>query len=306
MSFQYTFTVFTPTYNRAHTLHRVYESLQRQTCHDFEWLIVDDGSTDATREVVGQWQQQAKFPISYIYQENQGKHVAFNRGVSEARGEFFLTLDSDDSCVPEALGRFKYHWDAIPANLRDRFAAVTALCKDQDGRLVGDKFPRDLMDSDPLEMRYKFKVRGEKWGFTRTEILKQFPYPIIDATSYVPESIVWNAIARRFKTRFVNELLRVYYFDTSERSDQLTTSADPAKHAFGLALWHQSVLNDEIGWFRYAPGQFLRSAAHYARFSLHTKVNLFYQIKKLENVRAKALYILMLPAGLALFLRDRV
>lgn len=131
--YQYKFTVFTPTYNRVQTLSRVYESLQVQTFSDFEWLIVDDGSVDRTRELVEGWQMEACFPIHYLWQENQGKHVAFNYALQEARGELFLTLDSDDACVPEALERFYFHWNAIPENRKGQFSAVTALCKDQNG-----------------------------------------------------------------------------------------------------------------------------------------------------------------------------
>ena len=78
--------------------------------------IMDDGSTDGTRELIAQWQAESNFPIRYFFQENQGKPAAFNHGVQEARGELFLTLDSDDGCIPEALERFKYHWESIPAS----------------------------------------------------------------------------------------------------------------------------------------------------------------------------------------------
>ncbi|MDP5238381.1 glycosyltransferase family A protein [Uliginosibacterium sp. 31-16] len=93
------FTVFTPTYNRAAVL---YDSLCAQTCRDFEWLIVDDGSTDDTRELVARWQSEAGFSIHYVWQKNGHKKTAMNRGAAEARGELFLTLDSDDACLPDA------------------------------------------------------------------------------------------------------------------------------------------------------------------------------------------------------------
>jgi glycosyltransferase involved in cell wall biosynthesis len=96
---EYLFTVFTPSYNRARTLPRVYESLQRQTLRNFEWLVMDDGSTDDTRQLVTRWQAESNFPIRYIFQENQGKPAAFNHGVQEARGKLFLTLDSDDGGI---------------------------------------------------------------------------------------------------------------------------------------------------------------------------------------------------------------
>ena len=112
MNYRYVFTVFTPTFNRSLTLRRVYESLRLQTFRDFEWLIVDDGSTDCTKELVEKWRTESSFPIRYIYQENRGKPAAFNQGVQKAQGELFLTLDSDDACVPQALERLKYHWIA--------------------------------------------------------------------------------------------------------------------------------------------------------------------------------------------------
>src|ERR1700687_2026026 len=113
MGYRYTFTVFTPTYNRAGTLPRVYESLRLQTFRDFEWLVVDDGSKDNTEELIKEWQAKAEFPIRYIRPQNQGKPAATNRATQEAQGEFIATVDSDDACVPESLERLKYHWDAI-------------------------------------------------------------------------------------------------------------------------------------------------------------------------------------------------
>ena len=112
--------------------------------------------------------------------------------------------------MPEALERFKVHWESIPADRRARFSAVTALCMDEHGRPVGDRFPRDITDSEPLELYFRYRTRGEKWGFQRTDVLLEFPFPEPPGVSFVSESIVWFAIARRFKTRYVNEYLRIY------------------------------------------------------------------------------------------------
>lgn len=299
-SYQYVFTVFTPTYNRAHTLHRVCESLKAQTFRDFEWLIVDDGSTDKTNELVKRWQEEVGFPIHYIYQENRGKHIAFMRGVQCAKGELFLNLDSDDACLPEALERFKYHWDSIPADQRAKFSAVTCLCRYQTGELVGSRFPFDPTDSDSLEIQYRFKVRGEKWGFHRTDVLKQFPFPEGIKRTYIPESLIWNKVARRYKTRFVNEALRIYW--TAEPS--MVHHQHPRKHAVGGRIENLTALNEEISWFRYAPEQFLRSAANYSRFSFHTGSSVLTQLGSLDNALARGLWIMVLPLGFFLYLRD--
>ena len=139
-----TFTVFTATYNRAHLLSRVYNSLRQQTFRDFEWLVVDDGSTDDTRTVVETLQREADFPIRYIYQENGHKKTAFNRGVKEAKGDLFLPLDHDDEATPHALEIFHRHWITIPDDLRSKFTGVCGLCINEKGQIIGDSFPSDV------------------------------------------------------------------------------------------------------------------------------------------------------------------
>ncbi len=204
------FTVFTPTYNRSRTLARVYECLLTQTFKDFEWLIVDDGSTDQTRDLVTQWCADRKLNIVYISQQNSGKHIAFNRGVALARGALFVPLDSDDTCVPTALERLLRHWEDIPADLLRTFSGICCHCMDEHGRRIGSPFPEDVVDAWPVQFVSKWHVSGEKWGFHRTEILREFPFPEIPGERFVPEGLIWNRIGVQYKLRFVNEALRVY------------------------------------------------------------------------------------------------
>jgi glycosyltransferase involved in cell wall biosynthesis len=302
--YSFNFTIFTPTYNRANTLHRVYDSLRDQTFRDFEWLVIDDGSTDRTEELVRSWQEEADFPIRYIWQPNQGKHVAFNRAVQEAKGLLFLPLDSDDACVPNALERFYHHWQSIPSAERNSFSAVTGLTKDQEGRLVGRPFPQEIIDSDPLEIRYRYKMKGEKWGFQRTEVLKEFPFPAL-TSSFIPEGVIWSKIGRKYKTRFVNEILRIYYQDFTGATNQLCRTKNPAKDAPGWVLWHQGRLNEEIGWFIYSPWTFFRSAVHYTRFSFHAGIGMFNQLRRLHTLPG-VIWLIFSPIGFIVFLRDKI
>src|SRR5690606_10486908 len=155
--------------------------------------------------------------IRYFWQENRHKKVAFNRGVREAQGKFFLNLDSDDEIVPFALERFLWHWNKIPVSQQERFSGVTALSMNEEGRIVGDQFPgKDYIDSDSLEIWYKYGVKGDKCGFIKTEILKQYPFPE-DIDGHVPESVVWSAIAIKYNTRFINEALLIIHQDGSNR-----------------------------------------------------------------------------------------
>jgi len=299
---EYLFTVFTPTYNRARTLQRVYASLQRQTIRNFEWLVMDDGSTDNTRALIAQWETESNFPIRYIFQENQGKPAAFNRGVQEARGELFLTLDSDDECVPEALERLKHHWDAIPAQDKTKFSAVTVLCKDQNGNLVGNKFPRDIFDSDTIEVTFKYRVTGEKWGFQRTDVLKQFPFPSIPNAKFISESVVWFALSRKYKTRFVNEALRIYHVDDGA-GDHLSTLS-PAVLS-GRAYLHRFVLNELIDWLFRTPRSVLRSAINFSRYSFGLGIPSASQLKELHSATARLVVAALMPLGFFMSLRDK-
>jgi glycosyltransferase involved in cell wall biosynthesis len=296
------FTVFTPTYNRARTLNRVYRSLSGQTFTDFEWLVVDDGSTDDTGELIARYQAEDRFPIRYFRQEHGHKKVAFNRGVREARGELFLSLDSDDEAMPSALEILHRHWQAIPEQERPTFCGVTGLCVDVRGRVVGSRFPADVLDSDSLEIRYRYRVTGEKWGFLRTDVLRMYPFPE-DVEGHVPEDVVWSAIATRYRTRFVNETLRVYHAE----EDSITRGGRrrPDANADGHALWAREVLCREWRWLPFAPQWFLRMGANYTRFHLHMRRGRPGRRWPLKGLVPRGIMAASWPLGLGLYLLDR-
>jgi len=298
----YQFTVLTPTFNRAHTLPRVYQSLTEQSFQGFEWLIIDDGSTDGTAELVRQWQQEASFPIVYHWQENQHKKVAFNRGVQRARGELIVALDSDDQLLVDALYGMARVWWSIPDEQREQFVGVTGLCQYPDGSVVGDLFPYDALDTNALDLFFKYKVRGEKFGCLDRRVLLQFPFP--EYAGFVPESLVWRAIARAgYKQRFVNQVFRVYHLGAQSLSAEGRTSR---RHAMGLWLLAQDTLAACMPWFDNAPKEFFYAAARYVRFRLHMWVQGQIPPKRPDTlgVRAKGLVALMAPVGVLLFIRD--
>lgn len=298
----YTFTVFTPTYNRAHTLSRVYDSLAAQTFRDFEWLVVDDGSTDGTEALVTAWTQTAAFPIHYIKQSNQGKHIAHNVAVRAARGALFLTLDSDDACVATALERLDWHWNAIPDAERGGFSAITVLVQDQHGQLVGDRFPRDIIDGNLAEMVYRYNVRGEKWGFQRTDVLRQYLFTEIRGRGLIPEGVVWQKIGLQYRMRFVNEVLRIYFVE----GPSLSRGNRPENDAFGRRMYYLQSLNDHIKYLPVAPRQLFLEAVQFARASLLLGIPLREQTRGLLPRQARALWALAVPAALILWTRDRL
>jgi glycosyltransferase involved in cell wall biosynthesis len=295
------FTVYTPTFNRAHTLHRVFESLQAQTCRDFEWLVIDDGSTDGTAELMQLYQSEAAFPVRYLQEPHRGAHHAHNLSLRESRGELWLKLDSDDGCLPDALERLKHQWENLPAARRDSFSGVTGLCQDQNGRLVGSRFPSDPLDCSAAELEYRHKVRGEKWGCLRLDVLRQFPYPDDVPGNFIPESYIWCQVSRRYQTRHINEELRIYWMDAPSL---VHGRSSPRTNAAGHRLMFKMVLDLESGWFFTAPLRLLRAAVQYSRFAWLSGVGLTTQFMDLRSAGGRLLWLMALPGGWGLWLRD--
>jgi len=291
-----TVTVLTPTFNRCQELPRLYESLCLQTYTDFEWLIVDDGSSDGTDELVRGWAREAAFPIRYLQQPNSGKHVALNRGVEHAGGRYCAVIDSDDRYPRHALERMIHHWEAIPADQRDSFANVEGLCAFSDGAIVGSRFPADVFDSDGLEIRCKYGVRGDTKGMFRTDVLREFPFPE-DLGRFVTEALVWNRIALRYRSRFVNEVLGYNKYlpgGLSSRPVRATIEASKAS-----LQYYQELLASKRALGRAAT---IRAYANLIRHSLHQGAP---AREQMQVVPSTLLWLLTGPLGIALYLRDR-
>jgi glycosyltransferase involved in cell wall biosynthesis len=285
------FTVLTPTYNRAHTLPAVYASLCAQTCSDFEWLLVDDGSTDGTRALVEGWIAEARIVVRYVAQPNRGKHVAFNRGVREARGELLITLDSDDRVLPEALERLSAHWTMIPD--RDRFSGITGLCVDPGGAILGGPFPQDMCDASPLDVPEH--AAGERWGFHRTELLRACPYPEIPGERFIAEGLVWHRLADHYLIRYVNEPLRVVEY----REDGLSAQAVALRAGSprGAMLYYR-----ELAALARSRAVQAKALINLARFALHARVSV---LATLRDAHAGLLLPLYATAGALLWRRDQ-
>lgn len=196
-------TVFTPAYNRAHLLPRLYESLKAQTFKDFEWLIVDDGSTDNTEIVVSNFIADNKILIRYFKQRNGGKHRAINRGVKESQGELFFIVDSDDRLPINSLERIFYYYNQIKDNTR--FAGACGLKCYFDGRQTGGDQPFRTMDCSMMDIRLKHHIVGDMAEVFRTDVLREIPFPIFGDERFCPEDLVWNRISQKFIMRFFHE-----------------------------------------------------------------------------------------------------
>ena len=196
-------TVFTPTYNRAHTLGRTYESLCKQKCKEFIWLIVDDGSTDQTKELVRKWQKQDNgFEIQYIYKENGGMHTAHNTAYANIHTELNICIDSDDKMASDAVEKIKVIWEQI----RDKnYAGIIALDSDFNGNIIGKSFSDDMRETT-LGGYYAAGGQGDKKLIYRTDVINSVPeYPVFSGEKYVGLVYKYTLIDQKYKLYVLND-----------------------------------------------------------------------------------------------------
>ena len=197
-------TIFTPAYNRAHTIGRTYQSLLNQTCKDFLWLIVDDGSTDGTKKLVEGWIRENKIPISYIYQENQGMHGAHNTAYKNITTELNTCIDSDDWMPHDAVEKIINAWKE---HRHENYAGIIGLDQTADGKLIGTNFPENLKETT-LQGFYEAGGQGDKKLVYRTDIIKQYPeYPLFKGERYVGLAYKYMLIDQDWKLITLNEPL---------------------------------------------------------------------------------------------------
>lgn len=296
MSDEIVFSIQTCTYNRRSTLVRTYQSLVAQTFRGFEWIVYDNGSDDGTSDLVRSWQKDADFPIVLMGRpDNAAIQLSWNIVINVARGKFWTLLDSDDACVPTALEEFKRAWDDIPDQQKHKYVGVSANCNDQHGHLVGQAFPCSPMDSNALDLVYREKISGEKWGVMRVDVLKKFPFP--DSNHHALPGVVWRAIAREYQTRYINESLRIYYIEENSRSDQMSFHQKTSVVAVGKRENSMDLLNNYYSWLLSSPIEIVRNAFVYTQMSSALKVGLGTQIKNVTKPLVKILVIAAWPIG---------
>jgi glycosyltransferase involved in cell wall biosynthesis len=293
-------TVFTPTWNRAHTLPRLYESLAAQRSRDFVWLVVDDGSSDGTRGLVQAWQERADFHVDYVYQENRGKHHAINTGVAHTRTELFLILDSDDELLPEAVDTIVAGWRAIPSAERPRFAGLWTLCATPAGGTLTGSLAKDALDASLQELRYVHGIEEDMLRCFATEILRRYPFPETSpGCPYIPEGYIWFRMTRTYRIRFLNvPCSRVHFQPTG-----LIANAREQYRLSRCAVYaYLQPLDSDLPWFGSQPLHFLMSAVQTARYGIFGRQ--LWRLLRTLSWPARLLVVAGLPAALVLLAKD--
>ncbi|MDE6486456.1 MAG: glycosyltransferase family 2 protein [Muribaculaceae bacterium] len=273
MSHPKRFSVFTATYNRASVLPRLYEELKSQTFKDFEWIIVNDGSSDNTDEVVNSFIQEDVISIKYIAKSNGGKHTAWRAAMPYFSGRYVLTADDDDPVTPDMLEVFDRHWSILENQPDyDDFWEIRTRCKRPDGTLVGKELPSPWYDSNYNDICFKQKASCEMVGCRKNEIVNSIAavpevFPYMEHASNFAEGIRWSRAARKYKTRFVPEITRIYIESTGGLCDGALSrcmAGDKRMIYNKLVEFYFTLLERSDLLLRYDKKAYLKNIAGYA------------------------------------------
>jgi len=254
-------TVCTATYNRGQLLERVWKSLAEQKFCEMEWIVVDDGSSDGTEEVINGLKDKSDFDIRYKWKENGGKHTAINEGVRMARGELFVMVDSDDALESGAL---KSIWDVWSGVEDKSLGGVVGLMRGSDGNRIGTGISQKELISDSVEIRDKYKADGDLMEVFRTDVLREFPFPEIEGERFCPEQLVWYRIAQKYKLLFTDNVWCVRDYIDGGLTERIVKVR--RESPVGSMMTYSEATRCDIGF-----GLKVRSAINYWRFFQYGK-----------------------------------
>ena len=235
-------TVFTPVYNREKTLKRLYDSLILQSSDDFEWLVVNDGSTDRSDEIIRSFIAEEKLNINYITKRNEGLNRTYNLGVKNAKGELFFRVDSDDCVYPDAIeqiNKYSYLCDA------ENICGITFLTENlNSGKLLGLHPFSKIKESDYFEYRAFYGAIGDRAEVVKTSVLKEFPYPFFEGEKFCPEGLMWNRIAKKYHCYYIPKI--IYRREYCEDSITKTVKSVLHKNWHGACSYYAEILNNSV------------------------------------------------------------
>lgn len=279
-------TIFTPTYNRANLLYEAFNSLCNQTCKAFEWLIVDDGSTDNTKEVVQSFIGQNCINIRYYKKENGGKHTAINYGVRKAESELFWILDSDDCLPVDAVERVMGYVEQMKET---GAAGICGYMAHHNGKIIGNPVVKEPCVVSSLQMRYEMNLTGDMMEVFLTSVLREFPFPEFDGERFCPEILVWYRIAQKYKLLLVPDV--IYERDYLEGGLTDNIIKIRMQSPFGSMITYSELFNYKIPFL-----QKLKSAINYWRFSFCTTEG---------GVKILSWGKLLAPLGWIMYIKDK-
>lgn len=283
-------TIFTPTYNRANTLPRLYDSLTKQTVKEFVWLIVDDGSVDNTREMVEKWQKEKNIDIQYIHQPNGGKMRAHNTGVKNCETNLFVCVDSDDYLVENGVELILNKANELL--LDNSLSGIVAYKGVTENKVIGNEFPNGVVTSTLGDL-YRKGFKGDTTLIFKTEILKAYLFPEIENEKFITEDYVYCQIDEKYKMKLLPEILIICeYLDDGYTKNALKLILNNPKGSliyFNLKIKLSKGLRERISY-----------VVRYTSFGKLAKSKNLYR-----NCNCKFLYVVCYPLSFVYYMKKR-
>lgn len=282
-----TLTIFTPTYNRAYCLGDLYDSLCRQTSGDFVWLIIDDGSTDETKNLVEIWKKENKVQIQYFYKENGGMHSGYNAAYKLIETSLNMCMDSDDYCTDNAVELILEHWQKFGA---EKYAGIFALDSLKNGHVIGDVFPPELKETTVGEYYWLHHLKGDKKLIYRTEIVRKYPeYPEFKGEKFVPIFCIPFMVDNDYKLLTLNEIVCVVEYREDGSTKNIVQSYFSNPQGFNYSRKIRMIYSPSVK-------DRFRNAVHYISGNIITR-----NPKFITESPKKMMTLAAIPFGLALY-----
>ncbi len=291
-------TVFTPTYNRGYIIKSLYESLKRQAFRDFEWIVINDGSTDDTDDIFDNeiLPDDHFFNITYVRTMNGGKHRAVNKGIALSKGELFFIVDSDDYLTDDSLEIIDKVERTISPQEKHKFAGVCGLKAYNLKDITGTTYSGNgFLDITSLE-RSTYRIEGDKAEVFYTDILKKYPFPEFEGEKFLTECVVWDKIAfDGYKLRFFNDIVYIcdYLPDGLTKNIDFYTAKSPQGHALYLYQSYKFGKTDKKNTWISFLGYYYKYRYKFstAKMAKHLHQNSFFFVIKITLLRIKYKFI---------------
>lgn len=286
-------TVFTPCYNRADLLIRLYDSLERQTNTNFEWVIVNDGSSDDTVSVVETLKANSKIPIIFLTKKNEGKHLAINSGVEIANGDLFFIVDSDDYLTEDAIEHIQLYSKKIMFD--ETLCGISFRRGISKTEFIGTQQSFNEFRATYLDFRFRFNYKGDMAEVYKTKILRKYPFPRFKGEKFCPESLVWQRIALDFEMLWTSRIIYIGEYQVGGLTDRIFEVRKNAPNA--TTICYAELAKSPIPFFFK-----IRAAINYWRFAKYLKkVSLYKKWKEIPTF----LSLFGWPLSIIFILKDK-
>jgi glycosyltransferase involved in cell wall biosynthesis len=280
-------TIFTPTYNRAFCLENCYQSLVNQTCKDFVWLIIDDGSTDNTKELAENWKKENIIEIRYYWQENKGMHGAHNTSYELIDTELNVCIDSDDYMPDDAVKKIITFWRKHGSK---EVSGIIGLDSHTNNKIIGSMLPDNMKSSTLFHLYNKHGVTGDKKLVYRTELTRKYPYPLFKNEKYVGLAYKYYMLDKKYEMLLMNEILCCVEYLQDGSSHNMFNQY--RRNPRGFAFYRKELMKLPFVSVAFK----FRQAVHYVSSSFFMK-----NWKFINESPSKKLTISAIPFGIILY-----